>query len=99
MIATRPRGATFSANESPAIPLPRIRKSNSWFAMLELGVIDQARFSDDYGESHVRSLLNDSARLEGLCIEEFNVIDLGIRLLLNEFSQVLFEPGSLHRLP
>ena len=27
-MATRPRGATFSANESPAMPLPRMRKSN-----------------------------------------------------------------------
>src|SRR3954471_19478974 len=98
MIATRPRGATFSANESPAIPLPRIRKSNSWFAMLELGVIDQARFSDDYGESHVRSLLNDSARLDGIFIEEFNVIDLCIGLLLDEFSQMIFQPRGLHGL-
>src|SRR3954462_8838252 len=98
MIATRPRGATFSANESPAIPLPRMRKSNSWFAMLELGVIDQARFSDDYGESHVRSLLNDSARLQRSCVKEFDVIDLCIRLLLDEFSQVIFQPRGLYGL-
>src|SRR5437773_11682351 len=27
MMATRPRGATFSENESPAMPLPRMMKS------------------------------------------------------------------------
>src|ERR1700677_1731326 len=35
-MATRPRGATFKANVSPAMPLPNIRKSNCLVATLLL---------------------------------------------------------------
>src|SRR5438477_11275895 len=119
-MATRARGATFRANERPAMPLPRTTKSKLLSISLRLEqkvrphpqergktaalsqlvtgrtrrsqrcIIDQPRVADEHGQRHLRAAADAGRWLKRIGVKKLDIIDLGVRLLLDELAQVIF---------
>src|SRR5215475_10208848 len=94
MIATRPCRATFKAKERPAIPLPRMRKSNCFMRTprrSQTRVINQTRFSYKDRERHMRSTRDLLPRTQGERIKECYVIHASGGFALDQGAELSLE--------
>src|SRR6185503_15166032 len=101
-MATRPREATLRAKVSPAMPLPRTRKSNSFMnatrgSASQPGIVNQSRLAHEHRQCQVSPLHYAGGGLKRLWMKEFNVVHARIRLLLDPFPKLLPEPCGRDR--